>query len=341
MKKFGPFFLHEDRPVIIAEAGVNHGCDIILARKYIDLAKEFNCDAIKFQTYKANLLASEYAKAYWDLKEESSSSQRKLFSKYDKFNYKDYKNLYQYAKSRKIIFMTTNFDVANVKSLNKFISVHKISSSDINNIPLLREIGKTRKNVILSTGASTTEDIRFALKILNLPDHKVCLMHCVLNYPTSYKNANLKLIQVLSKKFPNNLIGYSDHTKPTDRLEIFNEAFNLGAKIIEKHFTHNKSLKGNDHYHSMDKKNLKSYFDYISWKKVIMGNGIKNLKIEKKSIYHARRGIYAYSKIDKGEIFTENNMIALRPAYKNTVKNWDKFLGKRAKNNYLQGDPIF
>ncbi len=340
MDKFGNLKLYPDRPTIIAEAGVNHGCSIKLAKKYVNLVSKAKADAIKFQTYKAELIASKNSPAYWDTSEEKTKSQYKLFKKFDKFNFKEFNELKKLCNKKKLTFLTTLFDTESVDKYNKLIKVYKISSSDITNVPLLRKIGNKKKHVIISTGASTTSEIKFALKILNLPKYKICLMHCVLNYPTNYDDANLNYISILKKNFPGYIIGYSDHTRADKNLTALITAYNCGAKIIEKHFTHNNSLKGNDHYHSMTYKDLINFYDFFDKIKKLRGNFKKNLKKESKSIMYARRGIYTKKNIKKSQKFSEKNLITLRPNNEVSAILWDKVIGKKSKFNLKAGDPL-
>ena len=247
--KFGPLKLYTYKPTIIAEAGVNHGCNLRLAKKYIETAKKAGADAIKFQTYKAELLAAKKSPAYWNTKKEKKNNQFNLFKSLDKFEYDDYYSLYKKSLKENIIFMSTFFDLDSVDRYDKLVKIYKISSSDINNIPLIRKIGSKKKHTIISTGAANVKEIKNAIKNLNLPKNKICIMHCVLKYPTEDKFANLKYIRKLKKIFVNYTIGYSDHTSSDLGLTSIQLAYNLGAKIIEKHFTHDKLLNGNDHYH--------------------------------------------------------------------------------------------
>ena len=248
MKK--DFFKKLKKPYVIAEIGVNHECSLIRAKKMIRLAKNGGADAVKFQTYKAETLASRYSPAYWDLKKEKTNSQFRLFKKYDKFGFNDYKILFKFCKKIKIDFLSTPFDLNAVKYLKKLISFYKIASADINNFPLLQSVGKTKKPVLISTGASTIKEIKEAVKILKKNGSKsIAIMHCILNYPTENNNANLGMIKNLKETFKNKVIGYSDHTVPDKHMSSLLFAYTLGAQIFEKHFTDNKSLKGNDHYH--------------------------------------------------------------------------------------------
>jgi sialic acid synthase SpsE len=340
MKKFGNLKLYNNRPTIIAEAGVNHGCNLKLAKNYISQAKKSGADAIKFQTYKAETIAHKDSPAYWDTTKEKTVNQHLLFKKFDKFEYGDYKKLYLYSKKEKIEFMTSLFDVDAVDIYSPILSIFKISSSDINNIPLLRKIGKKKKYTIISTGGSKLSEIKNALKYLNLPPNKVCIMHCVLNYPTKDENAELEKITILKKNFPKNLIGYSDHTIPTDNLITLKIAFDLGAEIVEKHFTHNKNLSGNDHYHSMNSKNLINFHNLINKIDTIKKVNKDSLKNQKKSRIFARRSIYVSKDIKKGEILSDKNLIALRPATGISISKWDQICKKKAKKNILKNKKL-
>ena len=333
MKVFGSLKIYKNKPTIIAEAGVNHGCNLALALKYIKLAKEAGVDAIKFQTYKAEKIVSKTSPAYWDTNKEKTKSQYKLFKKFDKFNYQDYFRLYVECKRQKILYMSTLFDLDSVKLYDKFLKIYKISSSDINNIPLLREIGKKKKFTIISTGASSISEIKNAIKILSLPKKKICIMHCVLNYPTKYNNANLNFIKTLKKNFPGFLIGYSDHTNSDYSLTSIRIAHELGAKIIEKHFTHNKNKLGNDHYHAAEKDDFINFYKNIKIADELYGRFEKNLLTEKKSIQFARRSIFAKEDIKKGEKLNPNKLITLRPGDGLSASLWDKVIKTIAKRN--------
>lgn len=327
---FGNLKIYNYKPTIIAEVGVNHNCNLKIAKNYIKLCKNAGADAIKFQTYKADKIVSKNSPAYWDLKEEKTKTQYKLFKKYDKFNFNDYKILHNECQKISLPYMSTFFDLETVDQQNRLIKVFKISSSDINNYPLLKKISSKRKPTIISTGASTLSEIKNAIRIMNLSKNKICIMHCVLNYPTPDKYANLKYIETLKKNFPGYMIGYSDHVKSDKDLTQIQLAYEYGAQIIEKHFTHNKKLKGNDHYHSMDKKDLFNFQKKMEKRRVLSGSNKKKLFNENKSIKFARRAIYAKKFIPKFKKIKENDIIALRPAYGGiSVSNWTKIIGKK------------
>ena len=339
LKKFGNLKLFGHRPTIIAEVGVNHNCNLSLAKKYVKLCKNSGADAVKFQTYKADKIASKFSPAYWDLKEEKTKSQYELFKKYDKFNYTDYRSLHKECKKLKINYMSTFFDTDSVEEQHKLVEVFKVSSSDINNIPLLKKISSKRKHTILSTGASTIDEIKYAIKILGLPKNKICIMHCVLNYPTEDKFANLKFIKTLKKLFPDILIGYSDHVKSDENITQLQIAYDFGAQIIEKHFTHNKKLKGNDHYHAMDLNDLKNFLKTMERKKILSGSKEKKLNNEYKSIKYARRAIYAKKDIKKFKTIDSEDLISLRPSVGGiSVINWDKIIGREIRVSLSKGN---
>ena len=322
-------------PYIIAEIGVNHECSIKMAKKLIMLAKKGGAQAVKFQTYKAEKIVKKKSKAYWDLKKEKTKTQYELFSKLDKFNSDDYKKLSKYSKKNKIDFLSTPFDLDSVNFLSSLVPAFKISSSDINNYPLIRKIAATKKPVILSTGASNINEIKKAVEILEKKTKKIVIMHCVLNYPTKDIDANLGMILDIKKKFPKYLHGYSDHTLPSHNMINLTTAFMLGAKVIEKHFTNNKKLKGNDHYHSMDINDLRTLTKNIKKINVLMGrtNFKKVLRCEQKSRKFARRSIVVDKNISKNQIIKNSDIIALRPNNGISVDMWDKVVGKKAKKS--------
>ena len=282
-------------PYIIAEVGVNHECSILKAKKLILNAKKSGANAVKFQTYKAELLASKNSPAYWDIKKEKSKNQYELFKKYDAFGINEYKVLYQYCKKLNIDFSSTPFDLNSVDELNPFLKFFKVSSSDITNFPLLSKIASKKKPIILSTGASNIGEIHDAVRFLKKKKCKeIVLMHCILSYPTKNKDANLSMITDLRKKFPAHVIGYSDHTIPDKEMIKLTTSYILGSRVIEKHFTFNKKKKGNDHYHSMDKNDLKFLIKNLNKIKIILGRSKKSVILsEQKSRKFARRSLVA------------------------------------------------
>ena len=200
-------------PYFIAEAGVNHEGSMERAKQMIEEVARAGGDAIKFQAYKARTLASTNSPAYWDLAQESTTSQYELFRKNDKFWKSEFEELATYAKHYKIDFVATPFDFESADFLEPLVPFYKIASADITNKPFLKHIAKKGKLILLSTGASNMSEIWAAIDwIKQEGNDKIVLLHCILNYPTNHENANLGMIQGMSHAFSDFVIGYSDHT---------------------------------------------------------------------------------------------------------------------------------
>ena len=315
-------------PYIIAEVGVNHQCDMALAKRLICEAKEGGADAVKFQSYKADTIAMKDSPSYWDLSKEPLTNQHALFKKYDAFGQEEYMSLKEYCDQVDIEFMSTPFDIESADFLNDMMSVYKISSSDITNKPFIEYICKFKKPIILSVGASNLDEIEEAVFWIDKLGNPLAIMHCVLNYPTNDANANLGRICTLKKKFPENIIGYSDHTLPADMKNLELAAL-LGARLVEKHFTYDKTLQGNDHYHAMDKEDLKlfkrNFKDVLN---VIGSYDIAALESESLARKNARRSLVAAKDIPKGKVVDGSDLTWKRPAIGISPKNIDNVVGK-------------
>ena len=317
------------QPYVIAEAGVNHEGDFDVAKRLIEEAAKGGADAIKFQTYKAKTLAVKNSPSYWDLTQENTTSQFELFQKYDKFWKGEYEQLKIICDEFNIEFMSTPFDIESAGFLNDLMTVFKISSSDITNKPFIEHICEFGKPIILSTGASEVTEIQEAVDWICSKGNKLALLHCVLNYPTEDQNANLGVILGLKALFPELIIGYSDHTLPKE-MKCLEIATMLGAKIIEKHFTLDKRLPGNDHYHSMDSNDLR-----------VFRNGLDNvinfigkyepgyLPSEVKSRQNARRSLVAKKNLSQGQVITPDDITWKRPAYGISPKDIDMVIGSK------------
>lgn len=327
-RKYDPDII--EKPYVIAEAGVNHEGNIELAKRLIDEAAEGGAHAIKFQTYKAESLAAMESPSYWDLSKEPTKNQRELFKKYDKFDRKEFELLKLECDKRGIEFLSTPFDTEAADFLNELMPVYKISSSDITNLPFIKYICDFGKPILLSTGASELDEISEAVELIEESGNQLCLLHCVLNYPTLEEDANLGMILDQKKKFPRAVPGYSDHTLP-GKMEVLKTSVLLGAVILEKHFTFDKSLPGNDHYHAMDKEDLKYFFkDMEKIFKLIGGYEKKALPSEAAAIENARRSLVSKRKISKGSKITLDDLTWKRPASGISPKNIDAVIGKSA-----------
>lgn len=310
---------HDDvalaRPYIIAEAGVNHEGDLDLAKRLIDEAASGGADAIKFQTYRADRIASRNSPAYWDLAHEPTGSQFELFQKYDGFWQKEFEILAERCQRAGIDFLSTPFDLESAAFLDDLVEAHKISSSDITNQPFIGRIAAFGKPVVLSTGASDRAEIARAKGWIDAHGAPLALLHCVLNYPTSRENANLGRIRGLRAAFPDVVVGYSDHTMPEDMSTLIIAAL-LGARVIEKHFTHDKSLPGNDHYHAMDAADLEHLRARLDDTWTLLGTSdLHALATEEESRRHARRSLVAARRIPSGTRIEEADLTWKRPAH--------------------------
>ena len=326
------------RPYIIAEIGVNHEGSMKIAKRLVDEAKEGGADAVKFQSYKAETLASKDSPSYWDTNEEPTTSQYELFKKHDGFWIDEMKELKAYCDKVNIEFMSTPFDIESANFLNDLMDVYKISSSDLTNKPFIEYICQFNKPIILSTGASSIYEIQEAVSWIEKYGNPLSLLHCVLNYPTPDKNANLGMVLDLKQKFPDKIIGYSDHTLPKD-MRVCEMATMLGCVIIEKHFTHDKTLPGNDHYHAMDKEDLKIYLTNLERTFEILGSfKVEALEDEAPARANARRSLVANHNIEKGKIITKDDLTFKRPAHGVSPKFIDEIIGKVAIKDIKEDD---
>jgi N-acetylneuraminate synthase len=320
-------------PYIIAEAGVNHEGDMDIARRLIDEAMEGGAHAIKFQTYRAKTIASKDSPAYWDTTKEPTESQYRLFQKYDKFWKKEYEELKEYCDRAGIEFMSTPFDIDAADFLNDLMDVFKISSSDITNRPFIEYIGGFGKPIILSTGASYLHEVQEAVEWIDEMGVPVALLHCILNYPTDERNANLGMIVDLQRKFPGRIIGYSDHTLPND-MKVLEMAVLLGAVILEKHFTHDKTLPGNDHYHAMDRNDLQRLRHNLERMFEIIGDQTKHpIPSETPARNNARRSLVAARNIPAGKTVESDDLTWKRPANGISPRDIDRLVGMSARND--------
>lgn len=328
------------KPYMIAEIGVNHEGSMSIAKRLVKEAKEGGADAVKFQSYKAETLASKNSPAYWDTNKEPTKSQFQLFKKHDSFWKDEMQELKDYCDDLKIEFMSTPFDLESAEFLNEMMDVFKISSSDITNKPFIEYICSFGKPIILSTGASNLEEIQDAINWIGAFDIPLALLHCVLNYPTPDPNANLGMISGLKEAFPNNIIGYSDHTLPND-MKVCEIATLLGASIIEKHFTHDKTLQGNDHYHAMDKEDLKIFYKNLDRTFEMLGSfKVEALEDEDKARQNARRSLVSVRDLKKGHVIIRKDLTFKRPAHGVSPKFIDDIIGKELAVDIYEDDVI-
>ena len=327
--------------VLIAEIGVNY-YDIATkesitpmeaAKLMIKEAKAAGIHAVKFQTYKAGTLAAKASPYYWDITEEPTRSQYELFQKFDSFGKEEYTELKKYSDEVGIEFLSTAFDFESADYLDDLMNVYKISSSDLSNIPFIEHQAKKNKPILLSVGASNEDEIERAVAAIRKnTDAPITLLHCVLEYPTPLEDANLLKIASLKSRFKDVYIGYSDHTKPTEDCDVIKTAYNLGAVLVEKHYTLDKTLKGNDHYHAMDPEDAKRILAAIERMDMLRGNGsLECLSTEGAARKNARRSIVANCDIKAGDVIVENMLTFKRPGTGISPDKIDEIIGKKAK----------
>jgi sialic acid synthase SpsE len=341
--KLGKRILSEDSPpYVIAEIGVNHEGSMDKARELIRLAKEGGADAAKFQSYKAGTLASKNSPSYWDLSKEKTTSQYELFKKYDSFGAKEYRALAAYCGEIGIDFLSTPFDDAAIEFLDSLVPFFKVASADLTNTPFLRKIAAKGKPIVLATGCSTLGEIDHAVENLSEAGcRELALLHCILNYPTENRMAHLRMITGLRRAYPHLIIGYSDHTLPDESMTPLVAAYLLGAVVIEKHFTHDKTLPGNDHYHAMDVQDLKRFGLQVSRVRELLGPTDHKAPIptERLSRLNARRSIVLTRDIPANAVITEEMLTYKRPGTGISPVHWEEVIGQSTVRA-LQADHI-
>lgn len=319
---------------VIAEAGVNHNGDINIAKKMIDVAAESGVDAIKFQTFISEKCITVNAEKANYQKETTNNQETQLeMVKKLELSFEEFVELKRYCEEKKIMFLSTAFDIDSVKFLNGLgLEIYKIPSGEITNFLLLREIGRLQKKVIMSTGMCNLEEVEQAVKVLNKYGTKdIILLHCTTQYPTPMEDVNLRAMLSMGNelKLP---IGYSDHTQG---IEVPIAAVTMGATVIEKHFTLDKTMEGPDHKASLEPEELRKMVKSIRNIEKALGDGNKNItESEKDNLPIVRKSIVAACKIEKGELFTEKNLTVKRPGNGISPMKWDEIIGKISDKTY-------
>jgi N,N'-diacetyllegionaminate synthase len=325
---------------IIAEAGVNHNGSLELAKKLVDAAKDAGADCVKFQTFVSkNIVSKNAVKAeYQKQQTEPEESQQDMLKKLE-LSFDEFVELNEYCKSKSIEFMSTAFDFDSIDFLDSLeMGTWKIPSGDITNLPYLIKIANLNKPVILSTGMSTMEDIRSAIKALKENGAtELTVLHCTTEYPTPFEDVNLRAMNTIKEEFGVK-VGYSDHTKG---IEVPIAAVALGATVIEKHFTLDRDMEGPDHKASLEPNELKAMVDSIRHIELALGNGMKQpAESEKKNMAVARKSIIASKGIKAGEIFTDENLTVKRPGDGISPMRWFDVIGKYAPRDFEEDELI-
>jgi N,N'-diacetyllegionaminate synthase len=326
----GDRLVGEGEPVfIVAEAGVNHNGKVELGKKLVDAAKVSGADAVKFQTFKVHKVVTKYAgKADYQKQAYQKESQYEMLRKLE-LSFEDIKELFDYARHRHIMFLSSAFDEESVDLLDRLgVSAFKVASGEITNFPLLRYIAEKKKPVILSTGMSTCEEVEEALGTLRKGRAKdIVLLHCVTSYPARVEDANLRTIETLRNRFKLP-VGFSDHTLS---IAVPVAAAALGAVLIEKHFTLGKDLPGPDHRASLEPSEFKQMVMAIREVEKSLGDGEKRLTADEEEIRKAaRRSIVARVRIPKGTVIREDMLDFKRPGTGLRPGDLGKVVGKKA-----------
>lgn len=319
---------------IIAEAGINHNGNIEIAKKMIDAASEAGVDAIKFQTFQTEKLVCKNAEKATYQKENTNDSESQFdMLKSCELSKQDHIELIKHCREKNIRFLSTPFDIDSVHLLVELeIPIIKIPSGEITNLPYLRTIAKTGKDIIISTGMSQLEEVRKAIKVLQENGSgNITILHCNTQYPTPMEDVNLRAMVTMKNEL-DMAVGYSDHTIG---IEVSIAAVALGAMVIEKHFTLDRRMKGPDQQVSIEPQELKQMVDSIRNIERALGNKEKVVspsEAENKTV--ARKSIVAAKTIRKGELFTEDNLTVKRPGTGISPMCWDIVVGKVSDRDY-------
>ena len=327
---------------IIAEAGANHNGKVSLAKKMVDAAKKAGADAVKFQTFKAERLATRYApKSRYQKKTTLANETQFAMLKKLELDVTMHKKLMAYCEKKGVLFLSSPFDLESIKLLDNLgLEIFKIPSGEINNLPYLRKIGALGKKVIMSSGMAELKEIKNALQVLSgsgTARENITVLHCNTEYPTPMEDVNLLAMLTIRDAFNVN-VGYSDHTLG---IEAAIAAAALGASVIEKHFTLDKNMRGPDHKASLEPAELKTMVTAIRNVEKIFGNGIKRpSRSESKNIKMARKSIVTAKDVKKGELFTGENITTKRPATGISPIVWDKVIGRTARRDFKKDELV-
>jgi len=328
-----------DRVTIIAEAGINHNGEISVARQLIDKASEAEADYVKFQTFRADKLVSQFAEkaAYQKNDTGDRENQLQMLEKLE-LGIPELKELIKYAEGKGIELLSSPFDTDSVNQLVELgIPIIKVPSGEITNLPYLRSVGNTEVPVILSTGMAELAEVESALKILiesGTKKKSIIVLHCHTDYPTSFRDVNLKAMNTIKKELNVN-VGYSDHTLGT---EIPVAAVALGAKVIEKHFTLDRMMEGPDHKSSLEPDELRKMVQSIRNVELGLGDGIKKpTKSELKNRDVVRKSIHYNRDLRKGSALHNEDLIMLRPGDGISPMEVDQIIGNKLALDVLCG----
>lgn len=328
------------RVFIIAEAGVNHNGKLDIAKRLVDEAALAGADAVKFQTFRAEkLVCKSVRKAAYQMETtDKDESQLEMLKKLE-LTPEMHEELMEYCRQKGILFLSTPFDLDSLHYLvAQGMDIIKLSSGEITNYPFLRETGKMKKEVILSSGMSTLDEVESAVRVLKENGSgAVTVLHCNTEYPTPYEDVNLRAMTAIREKL-GIAVGYSDHTRG---IEVAVAAAALGAEVIEKHFTLDRNMEGPDHKASLEPDELKSMVRAVRNIERALGSGRKEpSESEKRNIGVVRKSIVAKCDIGAGELFSEDNLTTKRPGSGISPMQWEQVIGRKAKRKFSEDELI-
>lgn len=327
---------------IIAEAGVNHNGSVEIAMRMVDIAADAGADAIKFQTFKAEKLVTGFAeKAEYQKRTTGQSASQYDMLRRLELSVEAHKAIIERCRERGIIFVSSPFDPESIALLAELgLDIFKVPSGEITNLPYLRKLGSLGKQVILSTGMADLGEVEDAVEVLvssGIERKNLTILHCNTAYPTPFEDVNL-LAMLTIRDALKVKVGYSDHTTGID---IPLAAVALGAAVIEKHFTLDRSMEGPDHQASLEPGELKAMVSAIRNIERALGDGIKQPSpSEQKNKSVARKSIVALIGICSGEVFSEKNLTIKRPGTGISPMWWDTVLGRRAPRDFQPDELI-
>ena len=330
------------RTLVIAEAGVNHNGDLGLALELVEIAAEAGADYVKFQTFNAERITTSAAtKAQYQLANTGESETQRAMLRKLELTYEMHQSIIEHCSKHDIAFLSTGFDIESVKELLSLgIEILKIPSGEITNLPYLRYIGQLNKQVIMSTGMATLDEVGDAIRALEAAGQErqnLTILHCSTEYPASVETVNLHAMKTISEKFGVR-VGYSDHTQGW---EVAVAAVSLGASVLEKHFTSDRKLQGPDHQASLEPYELRAMISAIRNVELALGDGSKvpsSIELSNRNV--ARKSIVARVAISKGDQFTQDNLTVKRPGTGISPMKWDEVLEQRAQRDFTIDEAI-
>ena len=337
----GNLRFQQDEPdcFIIAEVGHNHGGSVDVCKQIFDAAKNAGVSAVKLQKRDNKSL---FTKAFYDSAYHSENAYGATYGAHREaleFGESEFRELKQYAESLNLVFFATAFDFKSVDFLENIgVPCYKIASGDLTNIPLLKYVAKTNRPLIVSSGASTLDDVRRAYDAVLPINPRLAILHCTAEYPSDHKDMNLRVVQTYIHEFPNALIGISDHD---NGIAMSLVAYVLGARVIEKHFTLNRAWKGTDHSFSLEREGMRRLVRDVRRTAVALGDGVKRVYDKEKSAkLKMGKMIVASRNLPQGHVIEPGDLAFKSPADGLPPHRDEYFYGKPLKRHVAEDEAL-